>query len=780
MSTDRFADLKPALSGMDADPLQREGGFISLRWRLLVPLFAVLLAGAMIVAYIVTATLVQAGQVGEISQIQLAWQGTRTAMQQVYDDLAGEAARVSFLQGVPEAMWTADTVSLRRLLEPEAASEDLDLLLVVDPNGVELAGLRRVEPDQRTVYAFSSGADLAAQAPVSTALAGGPAGLMALLRLPDGYSLAAAYPVTAGTTPLGYVVVARNLETVLQAMRSGGLGQVALYAADGTLLQTTFDARAGILEALQLTPEQTQSVLAAPNTLSLQTMDLAGYPFEVGYRPFVMGQDVLGVLGVFMPSSLPYAADLARQALSLTMAALAALIVLGGYVVVSRTVMRVERVTDVTRNLAGGDLGARTGLRGADEIGELGRTVDVYANRVQQRQESLRVALRRQRRENARLTAVVESLPDGVVVQDMDGRVLMMNDCARDLLGSQAVFSSGGLGELTAAVTDTLGPALAPGLYALGSPHRIPLAEKILSAQAAAIFTMTGKRVGTVVTLRDITAEVHRDETREALLRTLATDVQEPLLEMVTRTATPDADPALRRLASEVVRSSVRLQRLIAQMHDLADLGPDQLDMGPRPMALDALLSGIVQEWRVAAEASGLALSSRVLNEEMYVLGDERRLRWALGNLLDNALKYTPSGGKVTIVARRESEQVASLVVQDTGIGIQPSDMPHIFTRFFRGTPRTSDGTLLRVPGMGQGLFITRRVIEAHGGTIRVQSQPGRGTQVTCHLPLTSPVTMAVPSSAGLMPASRNTPKPAAASYDTLPVVVPRRSDQPE
>lgn len=773
MSTDRFADLKPALSGMDQDTDQREQYFISLRWRLLVPLFAVLLAGVMVVAYVVTSTLVKVGQVGEISQIQLAWQGTQAAMQQVYDDLAGEAARVSFLQGVPEAMWTSDTVSLRRLLEPEAASANLDLLLVVDPEGVELAGLRRADPGQRTLYAFSSGADMAEQAPVSTALAGGPAGLTALLRLPDGYALAAAYPVTAGSTPLGYVVTARSLDTVLQSLRSGGLGQVALYAADGTLLQATFDGRSGILPALQLTPEQVQSILAASQTLNLQALELAGYPFEAAYRPFVMGEDVLGVLGVFLPSSLPYAADLARQALSLTMAVLAALIVSGGYVVVARMVGRVDRVTRVTRKLAGGDLGARTSMRAADEIGEMGRALDVYAGRVQQRQDVLRTALRRQRRENARLTAVFESLPDGVVVQDIDGRVLMMNDHARELLGSQDAFSSSGLGELTAAVTDILGPALAPGLYALGAPHRIPLDERILSAQAAAILTVSGKRVGTVVTLRDITVEVRREETRDALLQTLVTDVQEPLLEVVTRTATRDADPALRRLASEVVRGSVRLQRLIAQMHDLTDLDPAQLDFGPRPMALADLVNGLVEEWGVAAEASGLVLETRILSKDMYVLGDERRLRWALGNLLDNALKYTLTGGKVTLIARQQSQRAASLVVQDTGVGIQPDEMPHIFTRFYRGTPRMADGTLLRVPGMGQGLFIARRVIEAHGGTIQINSHPGRGTQVGCVLPLTAPVTMTVPASAGLTLANRA----AAASYNTVPAVLPRRSD---
>ncbi len=102
-----------------------------------------------------------------------------------------------------------------------------------------------------------------------------------------------------------------------------------------------------------------------------------------------------------------------------------------------------------------------------------------------------------------------------------------------------------------------------------------------------------------------------------------------------------------------------------------------------------------------------------------------------------------------------KSGQVVELIVQDTGVGVGPDDLPHLFTRFYRGTPVLPDRSVLRAPGMGQGLFIAKRVVEAHGGGIRLESRLGRGTRVVCALPLTSPVTMAVQEpgiASGVMP----------------------------
>jgi PAS domain-containing protein len=145
----------------------------------------------------------------------------------------------------------------------------------------------------------------------------------------------------------------------------------------------------------------------------------------------------------------------------------------------------------VAEALAVGQATVRTGMQASDEVGAMGRALDQYADYVQQKHDDLRTTLRRHRREVAHLNAVLESMPDGVIVQDLDGRVILMNENARTLLGSQRVFRSSGIHELTAVVTDTLGPSIAPGLYALGDPQRVDLDGRMLSAQAAAVMSMS-------------------------------------------------------------------------------------------------------------------------------------------------------------------------------------------------------------------------------------------------------------------------------------------------
>jgi len=113
------------------------------------------------------------------------------------------------------------------------------------------------------------------------------------------------------------------------------------------------------------------------------------------------------------------------------------------------------------------------------------------------------------------------------------------------------------------------------------------------------------------------------------------------------------------------------------------------------------------------------------------VFADSQRLEQVLGNLLSNALRYTPSGGRIVVRAWAD-EQGAALAVQDSGVGIAPDDLPHVFERFYRADPSRSraDG------GSGLGLAIVKQIVEAHGGQVEVQSLPEQGATFTVRLPV--------------------------------------------
>ena len=127
--------------------------------------------------------------------------------------------------------------------------------------------------------------------------------------------------------------------------------------------------------------------------------------------------------------------------------------------------------------------------------------------------------------------------------------------------------------------------------------------------------------------------------------------------------------------------------------------------------------------FRAVAEERQIEFVQKLPDASVLATVDEQRLALALGNLLDNALKFTPRGGRVVVGMRQESDHVA-IWVEDTGVGIDDDDLPHIFERFYR-SPRT------RQPGSGLGLAIVERIAEAHGATMTVESRAGEGSRFT-------------------------------------------------
>ena len=198
-------------------------------------------------------------------------------------------------------------------------------------------------------------------------------------------------------------------------------------------------------------------------------------------------------------------------------------------------------------------------------------------------------------------------------------------------------------------------------------------------------------------------------------------------------------------VAHDLSRHSAALQKMIFEMREITMPDAPNIRETQRPLYLDTLIWVIANEWRQIATAAGLSLEVLIEKRGLFVLGDERRLRWAIGNLVDNAIKYTLPGGKLTLEINGETDGRALMRVRDNGVGITREEIPHITTRFYRGTPRTTDGAILHVPGTGQGLYVTRQVIEAHGGLLQIKSKPSIGTAVYFALPVTASVSYELP-----------------------------------
>jgi signal transduction histidine kinase len=197
--------------------------------------------------------------------------------------------------------------------------------------------------------------------------------------------------------------------------------------------------------------------------------------------------------------------------------------------------------------------------------------------------------------------------------------------------------------------------------------------------------------------------------------------------ELVSRL--PDASPAVKDEIANMLQELDGMSRLVDDLLLLARLDDAALTLDRQPLDLAETAQPVVTAMEEVARAAGLRLSLRV-ERTVVVSGDVARIRQVLRNLLDNAIRYTPAGGKIEVLVGQRNGR-GLVQVSDTGIGIAPEDQPRVFDRFFRADrarTRSSGGT-------GLGLAIARAIVLAHGGDIGLESEPGVGTTVWFTLP---------------------------------------------
>lgn len=716
--------------------------FIPLMVRFVTPLNVVLVAIAAIGVFLLSSSL--GGNVQRVEEnllVQTTLQ-IAEATQAEYNQLLQETQRIAFTQGIADAVNANDASALQTLVEPIAAATNLDSVIITDVTGQEIVGL--LHDATRNQYSISQQTDLASERLVRNVLNTAQNGEAGLVQTSNGTIIYIATPISFEDNPIGVILAGRYVTSTLEIMQTSSLAEITLYSADNLLLDSTLtldDNNRGLLNTSQTTIDQTlsnsnQVTVADSFTVSNQT-------YRAAYLPFSMGESTLGVLSVLMPNNVAFATFGSRQISSFLMAILAGAVTFVAVISINLLTRRVEKVTTAVDALAEGE-NVRLDMQPTDEIGVLAITVNRYADVVQEREDQFRTSLRRHRRERDYLLLAFEAIPEGIVVQDMDGRVVLMNDPARDLLGSQRVFRSAGLHELTTVVNDTLGDNIAPGLYTIGNPKHIELDEKILLAQASAIVVGNDQRLGSVILMRDITDDVKREQARETIMSQMVEDVQSSLQD-TSRRAMINEEEIVRRLARDVAKHSSALQSMIVEMRELTQYSTIKAKQVQRSLSVETLAWGVANDWRQIAQASDITLNVIIEQRGLFLLGDEHRLRYALGNLVDNSVKYTEIGGKLTIEIRGEVNGMVQMRIRDNGVGISKEDLSQIFLRYYRGHPTTDGNQVIHVPGMGQGLTDTQQIITAHGGQIQIKSKVGVGTAVYFTLPATSSTSYQLP-----------------------------------
>ena len=263
-------------------------------------------------------------------------------------------------------------------------------------------------------------------------------------------------------------------------------------------------------------------------------------------------------------------------------------------------------------------------------------------------------------------------------------------------------------------------------------------------AEAAIAKVHMGDSVVYSVVLRDITEQVQLHKrlqravrARDETVGVVAHDLRNPVsaVKMLAAALMTGAEwetlSAERRERVRLIReAALQMDRLIQDLLDVTRVESGRLAINPEPLTSVALLDGAMQTLRPLIEDAGLALQVDVPSALPKVSADPERVGQVLSNLIGNALKFTPPGGSIHVTAAVDGDMVR-VSVRDTGSGIAREQLPHLFERYWEGTP-----SAIRSKGAGLGLPIAKGIVAAHGGRLWVDSEPGRGSTFHFTLPL--------------------------------------------
>ncbi len=251
-------------------------------------------------------------------------------------------------------------------------------------------------------------------------------------------------------------------------------------------------------------------------------------------------------------------------------------------------------------------------------------------------------------------------------------------------------------------------------------PARIETRSRDEVGQLAAAFNRMSAELEVLErSRRDLVANVSHE------LKTPITAIRAHLENLADGIEQPD-----RETLQVMLGQTERLGRLVDQLLDLSRLESGEVPLHLEPMVLSPVVARVISEFSVGRAVTDVALHDDVA-ADLFVEADAERIHQVLFNLVDNAVRFTPPGGEVTISARRDGDRVR-VQVRDTGVGVGPEHLPRLFERFYRADASRSrdDGG-----GTGIGLAIARSIVEGHGGRITAESEPNNGTTLTFDLP---------------------------------------------
>jgi two-component system, OmpR family, phosphate regulon sensor histidine kinase PhoR len=405
-----------------------------------------------------------------------------------------------------------------------------------------------------------------------------------------------------------------------------------------------------------------------------------------------------------------------------------------------------RRLTFAAEGIQGGDLSVRSAVRSEDEIGVLSDTFDSMATSIESLAGELRQAADDEAQLRNRLEAVVAGMGEALIAVDVNGRITTFNRAAEELVGRPATAALGRPIDKVVKLQTEDGQDLSARLR---KPSASPWnetghvvqrggAELQVVLSAGGLRSATGELAGAVFVMRDMRREREVERMKTEFLSNISHELRTPLTpikgyaEMLRRRDVPRAQA--REFLGGIIDSTDRLERVVDLLVSFAAFEAGRLRLRAEPLKVRELLDGLAERWQTKLDPSH-PLTKRVARNIPDVFGDRRLLERSLDELLDNAVKYSPGGGRVSVTAKLADNGAGPSVeisVTDHGIGIPEDRLDSVFDEFAQ-----ADASATReFGGLGLGLSFVRRIVLAHDGDLVCESTPGKGSTFSIVLPV--------------------------------------------
>jgi len=654
--------------------------------------------------------------------------------------------RVTRTQGVPAALAVGDSDSLAGLVPQILASSTNDAVELLDMSGKEVFGWQR-PPNQTGPIGETetrTGSDYSGLDEVSLVLDGfvdefGDKRVL-LTDTPHGLMLFTIGPVFHENQLVGAAMVGTYVQEMLVDLTETAVARVTIYDRVGHVIGTTLGTGQGgivpevqeppsrypmVIEQLQLSTDDYHVVSTrADSEVPLRQLEVRDQQYTLAYGDWRLRGQSFGLFSVALPSNfITNAAATSRTLLSVLFAVVTVVMLGMGVFIAERIIQPLNQLVRTAIAVAQGNLKQRTGIERTDEIGTLATSFDSMTEKLVKRNRQLL-------EQASQLETILNSIADGVLVLNPQGKIITSNPAATRALADMS-------DEMRANMLQEL-PAALGGEAFSNRPRRFRVGNRTYSALAAPMKTPEGDLLGSVVALRDVTREAEAEYLQDGFITSISHELRTPLA------AVKGYSDLLVKLAETgglkdehttfLQTISINADHLVFHINKLIDISEVQagtLMLQKEPFDFVELVSNIVDNWRDDAIERGLEFSITLPDEALMLTGDKERLGWAVDNLLSNACNYTPSGS-VTVNLFAEGDTIR-LDVIDTGVGIVAADQPYLFSRFFRAN--NNNEATFNVDGVGLGLFITRSIVELHDGKAWAVSKVNEGSAFSLSLP---------------------------------------------